>query len=116
MEVFRMAIFQLGPPQLKGLPFIQFNKLYNLRNKQSWSKSVVRKYLSDTGSGTGETAKKDLGCDFGTNGDIYIEKFKQSKYFQALFQQSNIGTAVNDVVLLASDLVCREFDRRGRTS
>ncbi|XP_028963471.2 ATPase family AAA domain-containing protein FIGL1 isoform X1 [Malus sylvestris] len=44
-----------------------------------------------------EQAKKAPGCVFGTNGDIDIEKIKQSKYFQALLQQSSSGRAVNDL-------------------
>ncbi|PQP94508.1 fidgetin-like protein 1 [Prunus yedoensis var. nudiflora] len=44
-----------------------------------------------------EQAKKAPGYVFGTNGDIDIEKVKQSKYFQALLHQSNNGRVVNDL-------------------
>ncbi|KAH0984560.1 hypothetical protein GBA52_011737 [Prunus armeniaca] len=44
-----------------------------------------------------EQAKKAPECVFGTNGDIDIEKIKQSKYFQALLHQSNNGRVVNDL-------------------
>ena len=45
-----------------------------------------------------EQAKKAPGCVFGTRGEIDIGRIKQSKYFRALLQQSNIK-AENELVL-----------------
>lgn len=56
-----------------------------------------RSLIPDSDRKAFEQAKKDPGFVFGTKGDIDIGKIKQSKYFQALLQQSNNGKVVNDL-------------------
>ncbi|KAF3435230.1 hypothetical protein FNV43_RR22317 [Rhamnella rubrinervis] len=55
-----------------------------------------RSLIPDSHRKAFEQAKEVPGCIFGLRGDIEIEKLKQSKYFQALLQQSN-KMAVNEL-------------------
>ncbi|XP_050384744.1 ATPase family AAA domain-containing protein FIGL1 isoform X1 [Argentina anserina] len=56
-----------------------------------------RALIPDSDRKAFEQAKKDPGFVFSTKGDIDIGRIKQSKYFQALLQQSNHGKVVTDL-------------------
>ncbi|KAL4653117.1 hypothetical protein ACB092_01G279300 [Castanea dentata] len=65
--------------------------IYPIRREVAAKINAARHSLApDSDRRAFEQAKKAPGCVFGTKGEIDIGRIKQSKYFRALLQQSNI--------------------------